>query len=244
MNDGEEPDNSKNGALVPRTGSSAPRVAKHRVKQMARVELLRLLLQYPEVRALANELLALDSALANVLANDRLMLANVLQQRELTALPSPKGTAPSVNRSLAPPPTTPTPGTVLASVPKPQRQSPSAPTGLTRAAAAMRGDAHWQALEGALGPCRTNPEWEQRFEAVEEFKAGGVTPQQISQIGNRWKSTMGRITMTARGMVKYAGQVLAGPQIGEHVQTLYENASVKHPRTLVDVMREKEQTGD
>lgn len=81
--------------------SSAPRVAKHRARMKARAELLTLLLQDPTVRALANELVAGRNELANLLANDPLLLANALQQRELTSY------AASRNGSVAPAPQVP-----------------------------------------------------------------------------------------------------------------------------------------
>jgi len=89
-------------------------------------------------------------------------------------------------------------------------------------------DYHWDALERVFGPCRTKAERDQRNVACKQFRDSEVAPQEIQQIAERWKAKMGTVVMTPNSMVKYAGQVLEGPQLGSHVQTLYETATVKH----------------
>jgi hypothetical protein len=88
----------------------------------------------------------------------------------------------------------------------------------------MRGDPHWLAMEEIFGPCRSNPEWEQRFQAITDAKDGGNSPEALRQGAHNWKRKMG-FTMTPSSLVKYLGQALNGPDLGED----------RHNRTVTEV---------
>jgi hypothetical protein len=157
------------GSKVHATGN-ARRVAAHRLRQRARSFLLAKLLEHDEVKVLADALterLANASPeLANALANDPLLLANVSQPRELT-LANTLANAPQVSSgelAHAPAPLAHLPSEVPPQTPLPSSPQP-APTGLAlrpsdgtlRSAQGVEGapgrrDPHFEALADALYP--------------------------------------------------------------------------------------------
>lgn len=225
--------------------SSAPRVAKHRARMKARAELLTLLLQVPGVRALANELVAERNELANVLANDPLLLANALQQRELTGYATLQGAG-----RVAPTPTT---TTTVESSPPLGEKIPTPPKGVlipSPAPPARERDALIDAWADvfAEGDYRNLSDREfgqilkanvklrnmaQRTDRTVEDMAQG-----IRTAARNWPNVKGARPMTIALIVDEWGSLVHGPQTRGrdngriHTQYLNESAAVKHAPKL------------
>jgi hypothetical protein len=222
--------------------SSAPRVAKHRARMKGRAELLARLLDDTATRVRAIALIDATPSLAIALANDPLLLANGLQQRELTGYATLQGrAAPQVPPAPSPSPLRgeekqpPLPTTVIPSPASPARQRDA----LIDAWADVFGKGDYRNL--------SDREFGQALKANQKLRkmaerTGRTTDEMADGIrvaANNWPNVMtANRSMSIAMIVDNWGALVHGPHTKGrsngtvHTQYLNESAAVKHTPKL------------